>query len=344
MLRPLKVGARVIVYGSQERPDLNGSAASLEQWDRVEGRWCVAMAAGEERVALPTDNVMSAAPPDIEAIEILELMRAGMQISDYVSNARSGYDVFVDQLWWPQHYVEDLMAEAWRVDEERKLIGAFSKYGGMVSALFMGITECQIRMGITENPDNLLGDELDNASMALFSYAIDTDNPEPLKVMYEWAPDYQVLPPGQPVPEDAEFAPVSEYAMEIAAFSGAFRCLGFLRKRNEGEATQEAGTEALPLVREPKLVEQRVQRARSSRWLDVASEYGKHMIAQRVGRAMSNKKQNPVTRSSTPALARQLDADFNSIDVFDYSSEQTENRPVNEPSAPASVAEMLIWT
>uniref|UniRef100_A0A7S3C4I4 Uncharacterized protein n=1 Tax=Haptolina ericina TaxID=156174 RepID=A0A7S3C4I4_9EUKA len=163
----------------------------------------------------------------------------------------------------------------------------------MVSALFMGITECQIRMGITENPDNLLGDELDNASMALFSYAIDTDNPEPLAVMYEWAPDYQMLPPGQPVPDDTEFAPVSEYALGVAEVSGAQRCLRFLQKRN-----QRSGDGGSPVggnlgegfaVSGPQLVEQRVQRARSSRWLDVASEHGRHLIAQRVERARSGK-------------------------------------------------------
>ena len=316
MLRPVRAGGQVILYGSKERPDLNGEAASLLEWNQSRGQWRAELRDGGECISVGTNNVLSTAAPDAVTSHILELIARGRQMSDYVRDAREVYDSFVDQLYWPQSYLEDLLDAAWRADEERGIAGTFSKYGGMLSTLFIGVTECQVRLGLVESrwgsPKSRRqnqGPDLDNAAMALFSYALDSDNPRVLTVLYQWNPDFEIHAWGgeslTAVSEDSTDTPSlsseSSSEFEIASMVGAHSCLDFLRQRSEG-GDDDAFIGIEDHLRDR--IAERVRRARLHNEDDDVSECG-CQVEPLLAQSKSSRPSPGQVQPSQPSLAQQ---------------------------------------
>ena len=243
----LAAGDKVLVHSLEGRADLNGAVVTLKEWVEDKGRWSLVVtghcegtaskAAFGERVLVRPEN-LSAMSPGQELVAAVHSAIKAVDVEAVLSR-------FVEGVVWPQDVATELMAAAWATDERRGCVGAYMKYGGVVSALFMGMTQCQAKLGIEQLEGLSERAGVDNASMLLFSFAIDTDNVKALALVYEWSPNFLlsrgpleegIEPSAEAIAalslDDDDDPLLIDYAYELAEGNGATACFEFLCKRN----------------------------------------------------------------------------------------------------------------
>ena len=239
----------VVLHSLKGRVELNGAVATLTEWMEDKGRWaglvishsCATLdrQGNGERVLVRPENLVLFGKPSKER---LAAVRSAIKAAD----EDAVLSRFVEGVFWPRPVAIKLIAEAWAVDERRGKVGWGMDYGGVVSALYLGMTECQVKLGIQKREGLPEDAGVDDASMALFSFAIDADNVAALALVYEWNPDFVIF---RAPDVETEFGPSPEavaalslgddddplridYAYEFAESRHATACFEFLRKRN----------------------------------------------------------------------------------------------------------------
>ena len=267
-LSMFSTGEIVVLHSLKGRTDLNGAVATLTEWMEDKGRWAGLVVSHCASLDNKISHLTGILPlpvgycaPDKQGNGELVLVRPenlvpfGEPSKERVAAVRSAIKAadedavlsrFVEGVFWPPPVAIKLMAEAWAVDERRGKVGWGMDYGGVVSALYLGMKECQAMLGIKKREGLPEDAGVDNVSMALFSFAIDTDNVTALALVYEWCPDFTIFRDPSvetavgPSPEAVAALSLGDdddplridYAYELAESRGAKACFEFLRKRN----------------------------------------------------------------------------------------------------------------
>ena len=126
-------------------------------------------------------------------------------------NAMRLYEAFMKRKVWPQEEAVALVLQAWRRDKAQGRPGAKAKDGGLLSAIYVGVTDhTQATMPGTVSLTlsfgfcsltTLLpsGTTIDNASMILVVAALQTDDPELMALVWTWEPYFEIAKADGPV-------------------------------------------------------------------------------------------------------------------------------------------------
>lgn len=250
-IRCLTVGDKVLVHSLKSRADLNGAPATLQEWVQEKQRWVLIVTdepenGGPKKRSVRGERVL-VRPENLCAMSVSHELLAAVHAAIDVADVDTVLSRFVEGVFWPQEVAMELMAAAWKTDERLGFVGAKMKHGGVVSALFVGMSECQVMLGIVQAEGMSELAFVDNAAMLLFTFAIDTDNIKALALVYEWNPDFLISrgPDETGIAHSAEAIGalnlgdnedcglVIDYAYELAERSGAAACFKYLCKCND---------------------------------------------------------------------------------------------------------------
>ena len=112
-----------------------------------------------------------------------------------------------------------ILRQAWRRDKTNDTVGAFASDGGLVSAVYCGVSGLQQNAGLDS-------DETDNATTLIMSLVADDDDVDLLDVFLDWEPHFRMAAEGTKGTIDSTF----HFLMENGAPNAANRYLG---RRND---------------------------------------------------------------------------------------------------------------